>query len=165
MVSKRHKLFLFIWYFFCILLSLWTYLFFWVVFVGKTWYALCASYFDRLYWCFLHLCISLLKCLSISHSSLPVEQVLIFASCYCCSTFSCCKVYCFFSLIYALLHVFVLKILGGSEDSMLCTLQWNINPTLCMYLGEFPLIFFNIFLDPVCLLLFEFLLQSFVSSI
>ena len=34
-----------------------------------------------------------------------------------------------------------------------------------MYLGEFPLIFFNMFLDPVCLLLFEILLQFFGSSI
>ena len=103
--------FVFTWYFFCTLISLWTYLLYlWIVFVEKTWYALCASYIDRLYWCFVHPCISLLKCLSISHSSLPVEQVLIFASCFCCSTFSCCKVYCFFSLIYALLHVFVFKI-------------------------------------------------------
>ena len=74
---KKAQAFFFIWYFFCILISLWTYLLcVWGVFVGKTWYALCASYIDRLWWCFPHPCISLLKFLSISHSSLPVEQVL-----------------------------------------------------------------------------------------
>ena len=88
--------FFFIWYFFCILISLWTYLLYlWAMFVGKTWYALCASYFDRLYWCFVHSCISLLKCLSISHSSLSVEQVLICCLLLVLLNFSCCK----FSLI------------------------------------------------------------------
>ena len=70
--------FVFTWYFFCTLISLWTYLLYlWTVFVEKTWYALCASYIDRLYWCFVHPCISLLKCLFISHSFLSVEHVLI----------------------------------------------------------------------------------------
>ena len=35
----------------------------------------------------------------------------------------------------------VLHYLGGSEDSMLCTPYQNENPTLCTYLGEFPLDF------------------------
>ena len=37
--------------------------------------------------------------------------------------------------------VCVLDYLGGSEDSMLCTPHCFANPTLCTYLGEFPLDF------------------------
>ena len=71
MVSKRHKLCFSFDIPFCTLISLWTYLLQILGCVyGKTWYALCATYIERLCWCFAHLCISLLKCLPLSHPSI-----------------------------------------------------------------------------------------------
>ena len=70
-VSKRHKLCFSFGIPFWTLISLWTYLLQLLGCVyGKTWYALCATYIERLCWCYAHLCISLLKCLSLSHPSI-----------------------------------------------------------------------------------------------
>ena len=116
------------------------------LFVEKTWYALCASYIGRLYWCFVHPGISLLY-VFLSHTHIfRLSKSLFVGSYVCSSTFFMLQVLLLlFAYLCSLAHVCVQKFLGGSDDSMLSTLHWTVNPTLCMYLGEFPLIIFNTF--------------------
>ncbi len=63
-----------------------------------------------------HPCISLLKCLYISHPSFYLPLLAHVAKIY------LLQVVCFFSHLYSLACACVRIYLGGSEDSMLCTL-------------------------------------------
>ena len=111
---------------------------------------------------FAHPCISLLKCLYISHPSFYLPLLAHVAK-----HFICCKLFCFFSHLYSLACACVRFYLGGSEDSMLCTLYWNTNPICARTLGSSLLIFrtfFWIFLIACffcwSFFLFDILLQS-----
>ena len=110
---------------------------------------------------FAHPCISLLKCLYISHPSFFCRSLLMLQN-----ECICCKLFCLTSHLYSLACACVRIYLGGSEDSMLCTLYWNANPFCARTLGS-SLLIFRTFLDPFdCLLpslkylLFDILLQS-----
>ena len=67
---------------------------------------------------FAHPCISLLKCFFLSHTLPFICRSLLILQ----NDFSCCKLFCFFSHLYSLAYACVRIYLGGSEDSMLCTL-------------------------------------------
>ena len=89
---------------------------------------------------FAHPCISLLKCLYISHPSFYLPLLAHVAK-----HFICCKLFCFFSHLYSLACACVRFYLGGSEDSMLCTLYWNTNPICARTLGSSLMIFRTLF--------------------
>ena len=78
--------------------------------------------------------------------SLCLTPILLFAApCSCAKHFICCKLFCLFSHLYSLACACVRFYLGGSEDSMLCTLYWNRNHICARTLGSSLLIFRTFF--------------------
>ena len=85
--------------------------------------------------------------------SLYLTPILLFAApCSCCKTFYLLQVVLLLFSLYSLACACVRIYLGGSEDSMLCTLYWNTNPICARTLGSSLLIFRTIFFGSFWLL-------------
>ena len=87
-----------------------------------------------------HPCISLLKCLCISHPFFYLPLLALVAK-----HFIRWKLFCLLYHLHSLAWACVRIHLGGSEDSMLCTLYWNTNPIYARTLGSSLMIFRTLF--------------------